>query len=104
MAVRSETIPACTLETRATELSVGDRRSLLFRLGASPHVDQVPVLSSFLGDRRYLVRHAAAWSLAQIRSPESRRALEDALEELSGWRRRQARAALNVRLRRADEG
>jgi HEAT repeat protein len=92
------------LKTRSDQLRPGQKRILILALGETPHVSAVPVLSEALRARNYRMRNAAAWSLAQIRAPESTAALEAAAQELSWVRAFPARRGLRVRSRRADQG
>jgi HEAT repeat protein len=92
------------LGSRSGELDAGQRRLVVLALGVAPHVRAVPVLSLALRDANYRVRNAAAWSLAQIRAPESDAALAAAASELSWFQARPIRRAARVRKRRADSG
>jgi hypothetical protein len=61
------------------------------------------VLAALLGERRRSTRRMAAVALAQIRAPESREALEEAVSSLSWLRALQARRALRSRQYVTDE-
>jgi HEAT repeat protein len=83
-----------TLEERHDELRQGDKRVLVWALYQTPHRSEVPVLAALLGERSRETRRMAAVALAQVRAPESREALEDAVKSLSWLRGLQARRAL----------
>jgi HEAT repeat protein len=92
------------LQTRGEALRPDERRILVLALGEMPHVSAVPVLAMALRERRYRMRTAAAWALAQIRAPESEAALEEVTNELSWLRARPIRRGLRARKQRADQG
>jgi HEAT repeat protein len=92
---------AC-LGTRRDELNGTAKQWLSRTLGLMPHRDAVPVLAETLLDPSSHTRTAAAGALARIRAPESRIALEGAANQLSWFRGRAVRRALNVVLRNED--
>lgn len=92
------------LEQRRDDLRPGQKRLLILALGEMPHVSELPVLSAALLDRSYRPRSAAAWALAQIRSPESADALETTAKQLPWLRALPLRRALRIRRGRADQG
>lgn len=83
-----------TLAERHDELRQGDKQVLVWALYQTPHRSEVPVLAALLGERSRSTRRMAAVALAQIRAPESREALEEAVKSLSWLRGFQARRAL----------
>jgi HEAT repeat protein len=91
------------LEERHDELRQGDKQVLVWALYQTPHRSEVPVLAALLGERRRSTRRMAAVALAQIRAPESREALEEAVSSLSWLRALQARRALRSRQYVTDE-
>jgi HEAT repeat protein len=80
----SRAIPALirTLKERRSELDEGDKRLIVFALVQTPHRSEVPVLSATLREGNRRTRRAAAIALTQIRAPESREALEEAVKSL----------------------
>jgi HEAT repeat protein len=85
-----------TLEERRDELDQGDKQVLVWALYQTPHRSEVPVLATLLGERSRSTRRMAAVALAQIKAPESRGALEEAVKSLSWLRGLQARRALRL--------
>lgn len=83
-----------TLEQRGGELRQVDKQLLVYALFQNPHRSQMPVLKTLLRERSWSTRRMAAVALAQIRAPEGREALEEAVRSLSWLRGLQARRAL----------
>ncbi len=75
----------------------GYLRNLAVALGNAADPRAVPALSAALQDAEPLVRGHAAWALGRIATPQSRRALRDALSrEEDPWVREEIAAALTA--------
>lgn len=84
-----------TLDERRNELSDADKCLIMYALVQTPHRNEVPVLAATLRERRRSTRRAAAMALTQIRAPESRTALEEAVRSMSWLRGLPVRRALH---------
>jgi HEAT repeat protein len=91
-----EVVPALiqTLERHRVQLSEGDKQLVIFALAQTPHRSEVPVLSAVIRDGSRRTRRMAAMALTRIRTPESREALEEAVESLSWLRGLEVRRVL----------
>jgi HEAT repeat protein len=91
-----EVVPALiqTLEKHRVQLSEGDKQLIIFALAQTPHRSEVPVLSTVIRDGNRRTRRMAAMTLILIRAPESREALEEAVESLSWLRGLEVRRVL----------
>lgn len=92
-------IPALAdcLQRRKDELGVGAKLWIIRALTVMPHRSEVPALAAVLNDSNRRVRRAAAGALARLDMPEAEAALQDAARQLSWFRGRPARRALNRR-------
>lgn len=91
------------LDTRNHELDSTAKQWIARSLGLMPHRDEIPALVELLRVPRRRTRITAAWALAQIRSPESQAALESVANELSWFRGRAVRRALETVREHSDE-
>jgi HEAT repeat protein len=91
-----EVVPALiqTLERHRVQLSEGDKQLVIFALAQTPHRSEVPVLSAVIRDGSRRTQRMAAMALMRIRTPESREALEEAVESLSWLRGLEVRRVL----------